>query len=138
MILQISTLPPEFPFHPLLILKPLIAAFSRHALPPTCVSIFYNPFFFSAQSNFLCPEKDGYFPDPRQCDKYYDCYDGVAEEVLCPDGMVFNPNFDPRREPCDHYFQVECGDRIELRKWCQFFSIIIISPPERYRTHQIR
>merc|ERR1712227_1081408 len=44
-----------------------------------------------AQSNFRCPEKDGYFPDPVQCDKYYDCYDGVAEEVLCPDGMVFNP-----------------------------------------------
>jgi len=81
-------------------------------------SLVLLPLFVSAalaQSNFLCPEKDGYFPDPRQCDKYYDCYDGVAEEVLCPDGMVFNPNFDPRREPCDHYFQVECGDRIELQ-----------------------
>jgi len=73
-------------------------------------------FFFSpaGQSNFRCPEKDGYFEDTNQCDKYYDCLDGIAEERLCPDGLVFDP-FSRKREPCDHYFNVDCGDRLDLQ-----------------------
>jgi len=70
----------------------------------------------AGQSNFRCPEKDGYFEDTNQCDKYYDCFDGVAEERLCPDGLVFDP-FSRKREPCDHYFNVDCGDRLDLRKY---------------------
>jgi len=66
------------------------------------------------QSNFRCPEKDGYFEDQQQCDKYYDCLDDIAEERLCPDGLVFDP-FSRKREPCDHYFNVDCGDRLELQ-----------------------
>merc|ERR1711982_181759 len=62
----------------------------------------------TAQSNFICPEKDGYFEDTKQCDKYYDCYDGIPEERLCPDGLVFDP-FSRKREPCDHYFNVDSG-----------------------------
>merc|ERR1712107_719094 len=68
----------------------------------------------TAQSNFICPEKDGYFEDTKQCDKYYDCYAGIPEERLCPDGLVFDP-FSRKREPCDHYFNVDCGDRLELQ-----------------------
>jgi len=68
----------------------------------------------AGQSNFRCPEKDGYFEDPNQCDKYYDCLDGIAEERLCPDGLVFDP-FSRKREPCDHYFNVDCGDRLDLQ-----------------------
>merc|ERR1712154_225417 len=68
----------------------------------------------TAQSNFICPEKDGYFEDTRQCDKYYDCFDGIPEERLCPDGLVFYP-FSRKREPCDHYFNVDCGDRLDLQ-----------------------
>ena len=75
-------------------------------------------FFFAGQSSFRCPEPNGYFEDVKQCDKYYDCQDGVAEERLCPDGLVFDP-FSRKREPCDHYFNVDCGDRLELRKFCQ-------------------
>merc|ERR1712156_1149247 len=73
----------------------------------------------SAQS-FICPEKDGYFEDTNQCDKYYDCYDGIPEERLCPDGLVFDP-FSRKREPCDHYFNVDCGDRLDLQppKGCE-------------------
>jgi len=69
----------------------------------------------SAQTNFICPEKDGFFEDTQQCDKYYDCYDGIPEERLCPDGLVFDP-FSRKREPCDHYFNVDCGDRLELQQ----------------------
>ena len=74
-------------------------------------------FSFAGQSSFRCPEPNGYFEDVKQCDKYYDCQDGVAEERLCPDGLVFDP-FSRKREPCDHYFNVDCGDRLELRKYC--------------------
>jgi len=79
----------------------------------------------TAQSNFICPEKDGYFEDTRQCDKYYDCFDGIPEERLCPDGLVFDP-FSRKREPCDHYFNVDCGDRLDLRKYLFYMLIFFI------------
>lgn len=69
----------------------------------------------NAQSNFKCPKPDGLFEDFEQCDKYYDCFDGIAEERLCPDGLVFDP-FSRKREPCDHYFNVDCGDRLKLQE----------------------
>ena len=64
------------------------------------------------------------FLDGRQCDKYYECFDGIAEERLCPDGLVFDP-FSNKREPCDHYFNVDCGDRLELRKYINIFVTIL-------------
>ena len=73
----------------------------------------YNNHYSIAAQN--CPERDGTFEDVKQCDKYYECYDGVPETRLCPDGLVFDP-FSRKREPCDHYFNVDCGDRLELRK----------------------
>ena len=36
---------------------------------------------------FTCPEPNGTFEDFKQCDKYYECYDNIAEERLCPDGL---------------------------------------------------
>lgn len=69
----------------------------------------------SAQS-FVCPERDGTFEDTKQCDKYYECVDGIAQDKLCPDGLVFDP-YSRKREPCDHYFNVDCGDRLELREF---------------------
>lgn len=70
--------------------------------------------YVRAQSNFRCPEKDGFFEDTAQCDKYYECFDGIAEERLCPDGLVFDP-FSRKAEPCDHYFNVDCGNRLDLQ-----------------------
>merc|ERR1711992_358466 len=64
--------------------------------------------------SFTCPEPNGTFEDFKQCDKYYECFDGISEERLCPDGLVFDP-FSNKREPCDHYFNVDCGDRLELQ-----------------------
>ena len=75
-------------------------------------------FNYSLAAQFKCPKPDGTFEDSRQCDRYYECYDGIAEERLCPDGLVFDP-FSNKREPCDHYFNVDCGDRLELRKFTQ-------------------
>lgn len=50
-----------------------------------------------------------------QCDKYYDCNDGVARERLCPDGLVFDATI-RRLNKCDQPFNVDCGDRTELRE----------------------
>lgn len=57
-----------------------------------------------------------------QCDKYYECSDGVAREKLCPDGLVFDANI-RRLNKCDQPFNVDCGDRTELRKSLRFFSL---------------
>jgi len=71
--------------------------------------------FASAQSNFKCPKPDGLFPDTSFCDRYYDCFDGIAEVRVCPDGLVFDP-LSRKREPCDHYFNVDCEDRLQLQE----------------------
>ena len=65
---------------------------------------------------FECPSNKGYFPDPYQCDKFYVCYDGIPKESLCPDGLVFDESI-KRSSKCDQPFNVDCGDRIELRKF---------------------
>lgn len=64
---------------------------------------------------FQCPAESGSFPDELQCDKYYECHSGVVKEKLCADGLVFDENI-KRINKCDQPFNVDCGDRTELRK----------------------
>lgn len=61
-------------------------------------------------ANFRCPEKNGFFPDPEQCDLYYECVDNVAVLKLCPDGLMFDDTTSIDAL-CDYPFNVECGDR---------------------------
>lgn len=61
-------------------------------------------------SNFRCPEDNGLFPDPEQCDLYYECIDGVSNPKLCPDGEVFDIS-KPNRERCILPYNVDCGAR---------------------------
>lgn len=77
-----------------------------------------NIFSAGAQSDFQCPSDKGSFADPLQCDKYYDCVDGVAKEQLCPDGLVFDET-SKRWSKCDQPYNVDCGDRTELRMFAQ-------------------
>ena len=63
-----------------------------------------------------CPSPNGYFADAEQCDKYYECVDGVITEKLCEDGLGFN-DLNPRVEKCDYLFQIDCTDRPKLRKF---------------------
>ncbi|ROT69664.1 protein obstructor-E isoform X1 [Penaeus vannamei] len=61
----------------------------------------------------LCPEPYGYFADPIQCDKYYECSDGVPTPLLCEDGKVFD-EFKGKAghvDPCDIPYVVDCGER---------------------------
>lgn len=65
---------------------------------------------------FNCPQKYGQFEDPKQCDKFYECDEGIAKEKLCPDGLMFDP-LNRKINKCDQPFNVDCGDRIELRMY---------------------
>ena len=63
--------------------------------------------------NFNCPEPDGFFANSQQCDKYYQCTDGVAKEHLCPDGLLFHPE---RAYPCVYPVEASCGRSGLLRE----------------------
>ncbi|XP_046738763.1 protein obstructor-E-like [Diprion similis] len=57
-----------------------------------------------------CPDKNGRYPVPSQCDAYVECIDGVPEEKLCPEGLLFNP--DARfNYPCGYPIDVNCDGR---------------------------
>ncbi|KAF4525425.1 hypothetical protein B566_EDAN004168 [Ephemera danica] len=45
-----------------------------------------------AQSNKLCPRRNGYFahPDPGVCNIFYNCIEGDAIEITCPTGLYFD------------------------------------------------
>lgn len=84
---------------------------------------------------YQCPnDKNGQYEDEVQCDKYYECKDGIAKEKLCPDGLVFDPSL-RKVNKCDQPFNVDCGDRTELRK-CS--NISWSSSATLFRFHQQR
>ena len=68
-------------------------------------------------SEFDCgkAEPNGFFPDPEQCDLYYECLDGVATPTLCPDGLMFDDT-NSIEAKCDYPFNVNCGTREYVRK----------------------
>jgi len=65
-------------------------------------------------ADFKCPSKFGQFEDPNQCDRFFECDEGVATAKLCPDGLVFDP-LNRKINKCDQPFNVDCGDRVELQ-----------------------
>jgi len=78
---------------------------------------------------FQCPKKNGQYEDPVQCDKFYECKDGVATEKLCPDGLVFDP-LNRKVNKCDQPFSVDCGERTELRKYTVIVYLPFIGFPQ--------
>ena len=57
-----------------------------------------------------CPEKNGRFSVPSQCDAYIECIDGIPEHKLCPEGLLFNPNV-RFSYPCEYPAGVDCDGR---------------------------
>ncbi|GFU21987.1 hypothetical protein NPIL_145061 [Nephila pilipes] len=70
----------------------------------------------SGSSRFSCPDAFGYFADPVQCDKYYECRNGTAVESLCQDGLAFNEIGAPKFLRCDSLRDVDCTSRPELQE----------------------
>jgi hypothetical protein len=58
----------------------------------------------AATVSAIC-ENDGIFPSPDDCAKYINCQDGVAHELTCPAGLLFNPV----TSTCDWAENVECA-----------------------------
>ncbi|XP_015600134.1 protein obstructor-E [Cephus cinctus] len=69
---------------------------------------------FKGSSSPSCPEKNGRFPVASQCDAYIECIDGVAEEKLCPEGLLFNPEA-RFNYPCGYPIDISCGGRSNLQ-----------------------
>ncbi len=96
-------------------------------LPRLLVSIYFLSLLFLRKNycvvDFDCPEPNGFFADPEQCDLYYECVDNLPEAKLCPDGLLFEDG-NPNHENCDYPFNVNCGAREFVRK---FFKAILFA-----------
>merc|ERR1719367_2276130 len=63
--------------------------------------------------DFVCPEPYGFYPNPNNCIKYYQCSDDVAIELVCE----LNPDtgnqmhYDDVNVWCEEPSKVDCGDR---------------------------
>lgn len=54
---------------------------------------------------FLCPEANGLFPDPVNCDHFYHCSNNIPFHKPCAAGTLFHPVL----KICDHHGNVQCG-----------------------------
>ena len=64
-----------------------------------------------------CPEKNGRFPSPTRCDTYIQCEDGVPQEIVCPDGLLFNAKARYFAYPCQYPIDVDCEGRPGLSQY---------------------
>lgn len=54
----------------------------------------------------LCEEKpNGNYKDPHNCDKYISCVWGIAIQMPCYDGLVYNAEIDE----CVYAHQTDCN-----------------------------
>lgn len=63
----------------------------------------------------VCEEKNGRYSVPGQCDAYVECTDGVPEEKLCEDGLLFNDKAALFTFPCQYPIDVNCTSRAKLQ-----------------------
>ena len=72
-----------------------------------------------AQIEFECPESDGLFAHPEQCDRYFECRNNRVTRKLCADGLVFDPQkTGTDQDPCDHLQNTKhkCRGRPKLQR----------------------
>ncbi|XP_065571763.1 chitin-binding domain protein cbd-1-like isoform X1 [Artemia franciscana] len=71
-------------------------------------------FFPPCGTRFPCPEPDGYFPNPDNCESYFVCSGGLSYEQVCSPGLVYNVE----SNVCDFPFNVPppCGTASEERE----------------------
>ena len=67
--------------------------------------------------NLSCPEKNGRFPSPTRCDTYIQCEDGVPQEIVCPDGLLFNAKGRYFDYACQYPISVDCEGRPGLSQY---------------------
>lgn len=69
-----------------------------------------------------CEERNGRYSVAGQCDAYIECTDGVPEDKLCPDGLLFNDKVKLFTYPCQYPIDVDCG---QARSGLQEAQVII-------------
>jgi len=83
--------------------------------------------FSAGQESLSSCDTNGAFPDPDQCDKYWECRGGNLTSHLCPDGLVYDlttsvasfqvgtgaPPSDGSR--CSYPFAIDCTSRTLLQ-----------------------
>ena len=55
--------------------------------------------------DFVCPASEGHFPDPEQCDVYYQCAGGAPHRYSCHSGLQWNIY----SNQCDWADSVDCS-----------------------------
>jgi len=85
-------------------------------------------------TNFTCPTDTGLFPDDDNCMKYFQCYEGTAEQKNCDmrDGKQLL--YDVGNKWCDWPDRVVCGNRPICDKDNQ--GCTTQPPPPSTTTHQ--
>ena len=70
--------------------------------------------------DFKCPQPNGHFEHPEQCDRYFICKNYHVERKLCADGLVFDPDKVETFEadPCDTKYNTKhkCRGKPKLQK----------------------
>ena len=51
-----------------------------------------------------CPESNGYFRDPYNCQKFWQCENDIPYMQFCPDDLVFND----KHKICDYPSVTKC------------------------------
>lgn len=70
-----------------------------------------QPKYFSGQ----CEEPNGRYAVSGQCDAYVECRNGVSEEKLCADGLLFNDKVGLFTFPCQYPIDVDCSTRTKTQ-----------------------
>jgi len=65
----------------------------------------------SPSHDFTCPKPNGLFPDPKNCMKYYQCYENTATRMSCQFKSGQQLLYDPTTTWCDWPDRVTCGAR---------------------------
>jgi len=64
-----------------------------------------------SEDEFECPQNWGYYEDPENCIKYYNCEFGEAHSVTCRSEMGVQLLYDHHHNYCDWPERVNCGSR---------------------------
>ncbi|PZC71807.1 protein obstructor-E [Helicoverpa armigera] len=64
-----------------------------------------------ATRSSICKQRNAYYKVDTSCDSYVECTEFVANEMLCPDGLHFNPEAKWPSYPCGYPMDVPCQGR---------------------------
>ena len=62
--------------------------------------------------DFICPSREGNFPDSESCNSYFQCDHGVALKQSCQTGLAWNMMIDQ----CDWRSNVNCQQNFSFNK----------------------